>query len=791
MHRSVRPGGIRVPLLLLIVAMAVTVVCAVAAAPAVAAPTEPTLTTDALQTQITAAGAAGLDGYFNTVLKGTTISQVAVKILAVADGQNPNDGSQLILFQITDPTVLAEGGLAEGMSGSPLRVGNAAAPDNVNDPLVGAVSYGDIFTTNGLGFATPIGLMSSIETNYPVTVGAHAGAHATTSPLLKAAGPVLPKTRTLALAQPIKTAAGAFGKFIVARNHAAARALHPAAGTAVFVPLSAVEVGGVPTGSRAYKELSAQLAKRGVDIIPAGGGVGGGVGDPPTTPVAGGSVAAVLAHGYFWAAFVGTVTYTHDVSLTDTNKVVVAFGHPADYDGASGLEMANATVSGIWSTSYVPYKLVSLGAVCGLITQDRLYGIAGVTTDATPSEVPVNATAKVGSGTAIGNATYIPTWVADNSNWGSSLISDACYFPVFKATDANQFPGFATTDTVVKVADEHGTPITPSAEIKNVWDDMYDVGYYSTYDASDMVSYLTSNPNGTAPGAVTEVDFTTVLSPTHRSAEMLDFSIPGGLRTGNNVVRTVVRDYGEKGTHEVDVTLNVPAKTQLTGDVEVAGSADGFGYDNYYDDSSDYSLTHPQRHAVFAPVPGTTTIPDAESLQDLVADVNAWPVNDTLDVAFTADVNNPDTVPTGPDGLPTNVHTSSTTVTDGTTPWYVQGDVDKYTSDMVLRPQSHVVVRGHTVRLYGYLDAEDSGGTTVALYRGAATKPFATVKVHVNSRGNATFNTKVKLGKATTVFRAVWDGSESYIGSRASCKVLVVRRASTASPVATSHPGSN
>jgi hypothetical protein len=764
-------------LLLLIVAVAMTVVCAVAAAPAVAAPTEPTLVGSALQDAINAAGPTGLDGYFNTVLKGSEITPVSVKILAVADGQNPNDGSPLILFQITDANtygaeVLAQGGLAEGMSGSPLRVGNCLDPQDT-DPLVGAVSYGDIFTTNGLGFATPIDLMSSIETNY--TVEPAAGAHALASPLLKAAGPVLPKTRTFALARPLKTAAGTFGKFIVARNHAAASALHPVAGTAVFVPLSAVEVGGVPTGSRAFNELSAQLAKRGIDIIPAGGGVGGGDGDPPTPLVGGASVAAVLSHGYFWAAFVGTVTYSHDVSPTDSNQVVVAFGHPADYDGASGLEMANASVSGIWSTSYIPYKLVSLGAIRGLITQDRLYGIAGVTTDDTPSEVPVNATAKVGSGAVIGAATYVPTWVADNLNWGSEMISDACYFPVFKATDAFEFPGFVTTDTVVKVADENGTPVTPSAELKNVWDDMYDVGYYSTYDVMDMVDYLTSNPNGTAPGTVTEVDFSALISPTHRSTEMLDFSIPGGLRIGNNVVRTVLRDYGEVGTHEVDVTLNVPAKSQLTGDVEVAGSADGFGYDDYYDDDYDDSVTHSMSRTSVIPVPGIPTIPDSESLQDLVNDVNAWPINDTLDVAFTADVNNPDTVPIGPDGLPTNIHTSSTTVTDGTTPWYVEGDLDKYTSQMILRPQSHVVVRGHTVRLLGLLDAEDSNGTTVAIFRGAATKPFATVRVHVDSHGNATFATKVKLGTATTTFRAVWDGSESYIGSRASCKVLVVR----------------
>ena len=41
-----------------------------------------------------------------------------MQVLAVAEGQNPVDGSALIFFQITGP--LQDGGLAEGMSGSPL-----------------------------------------------------------------------------------------------------------------------------------------------------------------------------------------------------------------------------------------------------------------------------------------------------------------------------------------------------------------------------------------------------------------------------------------------------------------------------------------------------------------------------------------------------------------------------------------------------------------------------------------------------------------------------------------------
>ena len=773
MDRHVRQGGARASLLLICALAAIVAWALVAAGPAAAAPTEPVLTGQALIDAI-AAHPGGLDGYFNTVLQGADITPVAVKILAVADGQNPVDGTPLILFQITDPAVLNLGGLAEGMSGSPLRIGSATAPLDT-DYLIGAVSYGDIFTTNGLGLATPIDLMSSIEDNYTVDP-ALAPKHSTGSlaaPLLKAAGPVLPRTRALAVARPLKTTAGTLDRFVVARSLAVGRTVHPTAGTAVFVPLSAVEVGGLQAGSRAFKRLSAQFAKHGVDVIPAGGGVGDGAATPfSTNLVAGASVAAEFAQGYFWAAFVGTVTYAYQNSHDDT--VVVAFGHPADYDGATGLDMANAWVTGIWSTTYEPYKLVSLGATQGLVTQDRAYGIAGVVTADPPVDVPVHASATLDGGTAAGAVTYVPQWVAGNLNWSSQIISDACYFPVFKATDAFQFPGFATTDTVVKVADGSGQAIDPPAELKDVWDDLYDVGYYTTFDVQNMIDTLISNPNGTAPGSVTEVDFTAAVTTAHHSAEILDFSVPGGLKIGANTIRTVVRDYGEVGTHEVDLTLNVPAKTALTGDVEVDGSADGWGYDDYYSDGSSLDATRSIKHAPSDAVPGVPPIPDAESMQDLVNDVNASPVNDTLDVTFTADVANQNLVPIGPDGLPANMITSSTILTDGTTPYFATGDIDKSTPDMMLMPQSFFVHRGQTVRLWGRLGAEDSNGTKVKIYEGSASKWFATARVHVTPGGFGLFSIVVKLGKATTTYRASWDGSESYIGARTKCIVHVL-----------------
>ncbi len=764
MNGSVRQGGVRVPLLLICVLAALVAWALAAAGPAAAAPSEPTWSLGELQTAITGAGPGGLDGYFKTVLMGDTITNVPVKILAVAAGQNPQDGSTLIVFQITDPTIVSEGGLAEGMSGSPVFVGDAASPQPT-DELVGAASYADMFTTNGLGLATPIEYMASIETKYNVVPlnATLAGPGSPAAPSFKAAGPVLPKTRAAVAARPVKTDAGAFKRFVVARSRSVARTLHPAAGTAVFVPLSAVEIGGLPSGSKAFKRLAADFAKRGVDAR----AVGAGPGDPNFTTdlVSGASVAAVFSSGDMWAAFFGTVTY-----VNPADDVLVAFGHPADLDGQTGLDMANADVYGIWSDSLSSYKLFSLGAIRGLFTQDRTYGIAGQIGATTP-EVPVVASATLGTDLPVDSHTNVPLWVADNLNYGPDLIDSACWFPVWTATDALNYPGHATMDTTVTVADPAAATTTYTTTLNNVFDDTYDVSFWAGEDAYDMLSYLLANPNGTAPATLVTtpgaVTFSAQLSPAHASFQVLDFSVPGGLKHGANTIRTFVRSYGEKGTHEEDVTLNIPAKVATTGTISVYDSM-GMGGQS---DPLDW-MDAPRLDLSDNPTPA---IPDSESLPDLVNDVNAWLLNDTLNVTLDADVANPFTVPIGPNGQPINIVSNTRPVIENGTTWFVQGSLSKDSAFMRLRPRVPFVAPRHSVKLVGYLTAEDSNATMVAIYKGSGTKPVATVPVHVTPDGIGQFSAKVKVGKSTTTFRAVWGGSAAYIGATASCKVHVMR----------------
>ncbi len=770
MNRSVRPRGSRMPLLLLL-ALAATVACALlAAGPAAAAttgPTGPTMGLSDLRALLKSNGPQ--PGYFKTVLSGSIITNVPVQVLAVADGQNPVDGSALIFFQITDSTIVNEGGLAEGMSGSPVYLGDASNPDPADDPMIGAAAYGDDFTTNGLGLATPIEYMTSIETDYSVAPLGNAVARtgAPAAPSLQTAGPIVPKTRTAVAAKPVKTAAGTFSTFVVARSRSVARTLHPAAGTAVFVPLSTVEIGGLPSTSAAYKRLAAAFAKRGVDVMPVGAGASDS--NFTTDLVPGAAVGAAFSTGDFWAAYVGTVTYAHD-------NVVVAFGHPADLDGASGLDMTNANVYGIWSDSDASYKLVSLGATRGLITQDRTYGIAGELGAATP-EVPVTTSVAVGTGAPQTTTSSVPLWVADNTDYGADIISGACYFAVGKVVDASLYPGHALMDSSVTVADATAPATTYTNTMDNVYDDPYDVSGDAGEDIYDMLGELQSNPNGTAPallattpGAVT---FSATLTPANESLQIMDFSVSGGLKHGANTVRALVRAYGETGTHEQDITLTVPANVATTGQVVVYDSSGWNNGDSTSDPSSDSGMAT----RLNTPTVDPNAIPDSPSLGDLSADVATWQDNDVLNATLIADVGNDFVVPVGPDGQPINIVTAtvpmiSTGAGAGTT-WYVQGNVSKSTPPMRLRPQIPFVAKRHKVKLVGFIEAEDSNLTRVHLYAGKATRAFASVPVHVNSDGEGVFSITVKLGTAATTYKAVWAGSGEYIGATASCKVYV------------------
>jgi hypothetical protein len=88
---------------------------------------------------------AGMKGVGFTVVQGTKVEPFDVDILGVVPNAGPT--GDLILVRVGGPLIEKTGGIASGMSGSPVYV---------DEQLVGAVSYGFSFSDHRVGFLTPI-----------------------------------------------------------------------------------------------------------------------------------------------------------------------------------------------------------------------------------------------------------------------------------------------------------------------------------------------------------------------------------------------------------------------------------------------------------------------------------------------------------------------------------------------------------------------------------------------------------------------------------------------------------
>ncbi len=93
----------------------------------------------------------GMKGHALTVVSGREIIRFPVEIVSII----PRKGSprNLIMVRASGPVIAKTGGIAAGMSGSPVYV---------NGKLIGAIGYGWNFSEHNLGLVTPLEDMASI-----------------------------------------------------------------------------------------------------------------------------------------------------------------------------------------------------------------------------------------------------------------------------------------------------------------------------------------------------------------------------------------------------------------------------------------------------------------------------------------------------------------------------------------------------------------------------------------------------------------------------------------------------
>lgn len=677
---------------------------------AAAAPIEPTLTLVELQTLL---DAGPVTGYFKTVDQGDHIATVPMTVLSIAGGAGP-DGA-LILFEadMTDPLMQRIGTIAAGMSGSPLFV-----DDGGTDKLIGALSYGDWFTLGGLALATPIEYMSAVDARYSSRL-----APRTTAP------------QKITLPEPVSATDGATVRNIVVAHSKQEAEKARAAGATVFAPLAQVQIGGLPKGSRAYAALSKALAKRHTVLNTAGTGAHGW--DPNfTTELKGGAaLAAMYTRGDLWAGGIGTVTYVNDTRL-------VAFGHPFDWIGPTSLYLCNAQIDGIWPSSLSAYKLGTPGMVRGSLTQDRGSAVAG-TIGAAPAEVPVTSQATLDSSTATSETWVTQRW-ADDDWYGSEFIGAAASVAAYKVSDRVSLPGSAETTTKVVVTD--GTT-QYTIERTNLWDDPEDVLWLSAMEAVDIIDTINYDPHGVASAHIVSVDTDVTLSETRRSATIVDVSVPGGLRIGDNTVVVSFRPFGQTTPVTLETTLTLPAGTLLEGELCVA-PANG--------------SESPLQPGDSGPSASSTPL----TLAEIVDKLNALPSNNEIAISFT---------PSWYEGEEEEAITAI-----ASTDYVVHGSAVKSTPGLRVFARPAKVYRyGRTVISGRFFGADETADETVRIYRRTLGQPkfvlVATVPV-MSIDGMGFFSYRTPRLRGPAVFRAEWDGNDMTLAAKASVLVGLRRR---------------
>jgi hypothetical protein len=705
-----------------------------------AAPIDPTMSLVDLQTMLDASGTGTVDGYFKTVIQGTTIVDIPCTITGIAPGAGA-DGGPLIIFNATGPVIDNLGGIAAGMSGSPIYVN-----DGVGDKLVGAVSYGVQAAGGGFGMATPIERMMTIEG-------------------------MASKTLTVrTLDQPMRADGRLVSRVVIAPTRLVARTVKPRADTIVLVPLAELQITGIPADTTMYRTLKHLMENEGIDIrntmLVAPTGIGAsGSSIPPLVP--GASVAAMLTRGdpvgpdylddsvYFYGVGgIGTVTYT-----TADGKLV-AWGHPFFSSGRSGMYMNDANVLETVPSILEPFKLAVPGVTPrGTFTEDGMTGIAG-TTDTVPTEVPISVHAvDSDTGKTVDRTSYVTSWVASQAQF-AGLVPAAIWPALWQASGDSQFDGTISYTVVIHLND--GTneyTITRTG----MWDSTYDASTVLYLDLALDMMRLTANIDGVAAPTLESVSVSATMTHQHSRARIADVSAPGGLHIGPNTVHVTFWQYGSTTDRIIDVPLTIPSGTSLNGTLYVAapdlGIMDlGGGWIGYQDPVDNNAK---QRQTMGLIVDGINALPTGNQLQ-VVYD----PANDQSYGDFN--------VPWGGGATVALVDAGAFTL----------GEKSKNTVRLSLTGMPTLVRRGGTTMLFGSL-SHAAGPTTVTLYMRKAGQTTDTLLAtgvpvtvqpssHPWSRQLCTFTYLVRHINRTTKFTAVWDGDSAYLGATGKCRVRVM-----------------
>jgi hypothetical protein len=276
--------------------------------------------------------AVGMTGTGRTVVLGTDVSEFQIRVLGLL--RNGGPAGDLVLFRASGPALQRVGGLAAGMSGSPIYLGGR---------LAGAFSYTFQAADPMVGLFTPIADMLK---DLPASTAAQSPQRTYEVTPFHVDGRTI---RRITLASRWASPGGRVSP-----------------DTLVAVPAATpLLVSGLSETGR--QTLAGLLAPMG--IVPMQGS--GAANLPATLPLVPGSAIGVgLMQGEISAYAIGTLTYR------DGNRVL-AFGHPFTDIGHAAYLLTNATIFQTVRGQQQNIKVGAAGALVGTISEDRPAGIGG------------------------------------------------------------------------------------------------------------------------------------------------------------------------------------------------------------------------------------------------------------------------------------------------------------------------------------------------------------------------------------------------------------------------------
>jgi len=299
----------------------------------------------------------GMTGIGKTIVSADVISEFVVEILGVID--QPGTLSDFIIVRVSGEAIGRSGGIAQGMSGSPVYV---------DGKMIGAISRAANWSKaiTPIGLVTPIELMLSvIDASNVVREGAMPNPAAVLAGVrlidgLESANPAkIASAPDTIFAYPVSTpilASGLSERALGVLMNGNSSQEEPPGLIADFLPL------GIGAEIRGLSSLN-------LSLIPVAASRIGSAVDPASLEP-GSSIGIALTTGDVIIGALGTLTYRD-------GDAVVGFGHPFISNGESRFPLTTATIYDTMKSYEASFKLGTIGDPIGTILEDRIAGVGG------------------------------------------------------------------------------------------------------------------------------------------------------------------------------------------------------------------------------------------------------------------------------------------------------------------------------------------------------------------------------------------------------------------------------